>query len=507
MSTRLIPGPYGRTLGRAYNGTTHYHTCASGLGLGSNEAKSFGGIFQVTNYTFQRVLMSIGVNGAGTSRIFLSTAATTGAIQCTTTDAGIGSSGASCAGVAAGTWMLAFGVAYEGNVGREAGCNNTARGTEGTTRATTVPPNTVKIGATPSSSVSFLGSCANAWVIRGVLSESQQAQLYLGAHISQVAPGQLIEAWDFIRVGPIRGMRGYTMDAIGAGGSLVLGPPHLQQAPRLVRVYVGLVASGSQDTDSTPAVATWTAPDATATPGAVTATSSPATAAWTAPAATATAGAVTVSATAAAASWAAPAATATPGTVTATASPATASWSAPAATATPGTATATSTAAAASWVAPDATATGAGQSVSSPAVTTWVAPAATAQAGAVTVDASPAVATWSAPDATASGGNTVTATASSLSWVAPAASATTTATVTAAPAVSVWSAPAGIATPGAVTSQSAAALATWVAPAATAIDGSIPVYTTILVAAARAGTATIAARAGRTSIAARSHLS
>jgi hypothetical protein len=243
MSVRLIPGPYWRNLARAYNGTTQYHSCASGLGLGSNEAKSFGGIWQVTNYTFQRVLMSIGINGAGTSRIFLSTAQTTGNVQCTTTDAGIGSSTAVVAGVSAGTWMLAFGVAYEGNVGREAGCNNTARGTEGTTRATTMLPNTVKIAATPSSSVSLVGACANAWVIRGVLTESQQRQLYLGAHISQVvSPGQLIDAWDFVRTGSIRGMRGHTMDALGAGGTMTLGPT-LQQAPRLVRVYVGLASS------------------------------------------------------------------------------------------------------------------------------------------------------------------------------------------------------------------------------------------------------------------------
>lgn len=508
MSHRIIPGGYWRNLARDYNGSSHQSVCSSALGLGPDSSKSFGGWFRVDSYAAQRVLGSIGISGAGTSRVFLSTAITTGNVTITTTDAGVGSSSASVSGVAVGNWFLAIGYVPEGNTGRSVSCNFGARGTEGTTRSTTMPPNTVRIGATPSGTAFLDGQCAAFWVVRGELSEAQQHELALGAHITDVAdPTTLLDAWDMTRVGPIRGQRGYMMDAT-AGGPLLLGPPGIQQAPRIVRVYVGLVAGGGdQIADSTPAIATWTAPDATAAPGTVTATSAPATAAWTAPAATAAPGSVTATSTAAAASWVAPAATATAGAVTATADTAVASWSVPAATAAPGTATVTATAASASWVAPAADATTAGQVLSTPAVTTWVAPAATAQAGVVTVDASPAIATWATPTATATGGNTVTATASSLSWVAPAASATSSATVAALPAIASWVAPDATATPGAMSAVSVAAVATWVAPAAAAFDGSIPTYTVLRIGAARAGRNGITARAGRSSLTARTHLS
>jgi hypothetical protein len=248
MSHRIIPGGYWRNLARDYNGSSHQSVCSSALGLGPDSSKSFGGWFRVDSYAAQRVLGSIGISGAGTSRVFLSTAITTGNVTITTTDAGVGSSSASVSGVAVGNWFLAIGYVPEGNTGRSVSCNFGARGTEGTTRSTTMPPNTVRIGATPGGTAFLDGQCAAFWVVRGELSEAQQHELALGAHITEVAdPTTLLDAWDMTRVGPVRGQRGYMMDAV-AGGPLLLGPPGIQQAPRLVRVYVGLVAGGTDYT-------------------------------------------------------------------------------------------------------------------------------------------------------------------------------------------------------------------------------------------------------------------
>lgn len=507
MPPILAPaGDFAWTWAKDFNGSNQYLETGTGLGLEPNEAKTFGVIARVDSFAAQRVLMSIGINGAGTSRLFLSTAITTGNPTCTTTDAGVGSSSAVGTGVAAGVYALFYGIAYEGNTGREVGCNRNARGVETTTRATTMPPNTVKIGVTPSNTAHLDGAVVAAWVVRGVLEKWQTDLLADFRHITSVAGRATLAHWMPNRLGMVPdGLRRATMMPVGTS-ALVPGVK-IQQAPRLVRVYVGRVGAGAQNATSSPAIATWTAPAATAAPGTVTATSTPATATWTAPAATAAPGSVTATSTAAAASWVAPAATATAGAVTATADTAVASWSVPAATAAPGTATVTATAASASWVAPAADATTAGQVLSTPAVTTWVAPAATAQAGVVTVDASPAIATWATPTATATGGNTVTATASSLSWVAPAASATSSATVAALPAIASWVAPDATATPGAMSAVSVAAVATWVAPAAAAFDGSIPTYTVLRIGAARAGRNGITARAGRSSLTARTHLS
>lgn len=233
-----IPGPYVYTAARDFNGSSQYLQSATGLGLTSNAAKTFGGWFRVDSFSAQRVLMSIGVVGAGTSRIFLSTAITTGVLTCTTTDAGVGSSSATTGAVTVGTYFFAFGVAYEGNTGRAAGLGNTTRGTEGTTRATTVVPNCVTIGATPSGSALLDGACLTAWVVSREITEAEQAVLSYGAHIVDVVGESCLGYWTPTEMGFLaNGMGNGVMVPIGAGGSaaIVAGPTVPIQSPPQIR--------------------------------------------------------------------------------------------------------------------------------------------------------------------------------------------------------------------------------------------------------------------------------
>jgi hypothetical protein len=155
---------------------------------------------------------------------------------------------------------------------------------------------------------------------------------------------------------------------------------------------------------STTAAATWTAPAATAAPGARTTASTVATAAWTAPASTA-APAKTTTATVTTSAWTAPAATAAPGAVTTTSTVSTAAWTVPAATAAPGVIATASTVATATWATPTATAAVEGAATATPATLSWVVPTATVTAGAVTASSTAALATWVTAVATANDGS------------------------------------------------------------------------------------------------------
>jgi hypothetical protein len=135
---------------------------------------------------------------------------------------------------------------------------------------------------------------------------------------------------------------------------------------------------------STTAAATWTAPAATAAPGARTTASTVATAAWTAATA---AGANTAASTTATSAWAVPAATAAPGAIAATSMVATSAWATPTATAAVEGA-ATATPATLSWVVPTATVTaGAVAASSTTAIATWVTAMAAANDGSIPVPA------------------------------------------------------------------------------------------------------------------------
>lgn len=231
-------GEFTRGFARDCNGTTQYLSALSAYALDPNGARTIGGIFRVDSFAAQRVLLAIGIP-AGTSRVFLSTAITTGNVTLTTTATAGSSSSASSTGVAAGTWALYYGIAYEGNTGRESGCNRLARGTEGTTQSITATPTLITIGATLTGSAPLDGACYNAWAVRGVLSPWQTDRLADFAHITTVVNrSQIIESFTCDRQGIIPGeIRRSHAQAIG-GGALVLGPI-AQRPPSVRRAWVG----------------------------------------------------------------------------------------------------------------------------------------------------------------------------------------------------------------------------------------------------------------------------
>jgi hypothetical protein len=465
-------------MARTYNGSSQYAEVSAGLGIAGNDPVWASFWFWPNSTAASYGVFNIGVSGS--TNHYRRVTSGGGNILGSSGGAGTNAS-ATTALAGAAQWQHVL-VEWGGTTSRKIAVNGAAPGTNATSINITSAPNLVRLAATMNLSAYMAGRLAWIGVFSGVPTDDQKAAAAAGLHPILLSPSTLLDAWDKFGIGTETSWRGNTLTLVNS--------PTQSDSPRIYLPHgrsMIVVPSGAAGQDLTlPAIAsTETLAAPTLAAGAVTLTLPAIASSASLFAPTLAAGAVALGLPVIAAGAVLSAPTLAAGAVSLVL-PAIASG--------------------ASLAAPTVAAGAVTVALPAIAATSTVFAPTVVGAGALVLPAIASTATLAPPTLTA---GAVTVALPAIASVAATYAPTLASGVTLAlPAIAAQSALYG---PTLVPGVSTLALP-WLSSTTelyspTIVDGIIPTYTTLLVAAARAGTATIAARAGRTSIAARSHLS
>jgi hypothetical protein len=242
-------------MARTYNGSSQYAEVSAGLGITGNDPVWASFWLWPNSTATSYGIFNIGISGS--TNHYRRVVSGGGNILATSGGAGTSAS-ASVALAGAAQWQHVL-AEWGGQSTRKIAVNNAAPGTNTTAINITGDPNLVRLAATLNLSAYLAGRLAWLGVFSGVPTDDQKAAAAAGLHPTLLSPSTLLDAWDKYGIGTETSWRGNTLTLVNS--------PTQSDSPRIYlprgRSMIVVPSSGTAYTLACDSVAyNWTPTDA-----------------------------------------------------------------------------------------------------------------------------------------------------------------------------------------------------------------------------------------------------